>query len=76
MRQPGDTVRGVLGNRITTAERATTPMPSMVMEGDPGTVTLPYAFPQPGLYRIWVQVKVSGRVLTGVFDAQVGSARR
>jgi hypothetical protein len=76
MRQPGDTVRGVLGNRITAAERATTPMASMVMEGDPGTVTLPYAFPRSGQYRIWVQVKVKGRVLTGVFDAQVGAASR
>ena len=39
----------------------------------PGTVTLPYAFPGVGRYRIWVQVKVKGRILTGVFDAQVGS---
>jgi len=71
LRQPGDTVRGVLGSRITAAEHATSPMAAMVMEGDPGTVTLPYAFPQPGLYRIWVQVKVKGRVLTGAFDARV-----
>ena len=72
LRQPGDTVRGVLGSRITAAERTTSPMAAAVMEGDPGTVALPYAFPQPGHYRIWVQVKVKGRILTGVFDAQVG----
>ena len=31
----------------------------------------PYAFPRAGHYRIWVQVKRSGRILTGVFDTQV-----
>jgi hypothetical protein len=69
LRQPGDTTKGVLGARITSAERASQPM---VMEEEPGTVTLPYAFPKPGHYRIWVQVKVRGRILTGVFDTQVG----
>jgi hypothetical protein len=67
LRQPGDTVRGMLGSRITTAERTA----SMAMEGDPGTVTLPYAFPRSGHFRIWVQVKMKGRILTGVFDSQV-----
>ncbi len=35
------------------------------------TVEFPYAFPRAGSYRVWVQVKCAGRVLTGVFDAQV-----
>jgi hypothetical protein len=73
LRQPGDTVRGVLGSRITAAERIPSPMPSMGVEGDAGTVTLPYAFPRPGRYRIWVQVRVKGKVLTGVFDTRVGT---
>jgi len=39
----------------------------------PAEVSLPYGFPQPGDYRLFVQIKRHGQVETGVFDAHVGS---
>jgi hypothetical protein len=43
-------------------------MREMHMSGD---LSFPYEFPKPGRYRIWVQVKPAGKVLTAVFDAEV-----
>jgi hypothetical protein len=39
------------------------------------SVGFPYEFPMEGPYRIWIQVKVAGDVLTGVFDTQVTRTR-
>jgi hypothetical protein len=39
-----------------------------VMEPVDARLTFPYAFPQPGGYRLWVQVNVDGRVRTATYD--------
>lgn len=36
-----------------------------------GALSIPYEFPKPGRYRVWVQVEPPGRILTGVFDVDV-----
>jgi len=38
----------------------------------PAEISFPYGFPQPGDYRLFVQIKRLGRIETGVFDAHVG----
>ena len=34
-------------------------------------ISLPYEFPTAGDYRVWVQIKIAGRILTGSFDTTV-----
>jgi hypothetical protein len=47
------------------------PLETMAEAMTHGDIAFPYAFPKPGAYRLWVQVKVRGEVLTGVFDVAV-----
>ena len=67
MRQPGDSVAGRLGQRIKVSE-ALHPVTSIP---ENGAISFPYAFPKPGKYHMWVQVKHAGRILTGAFVFEV-----
>jgi hypothetical protein len=49
------------------------PMDHASMHALPADVSFPYGFPQPGDYRLFVQIKRHGQVETGVFNAHVGS---
>jgi hypothetical protein len=42
-----------------------------MQSGLPAEASFPYGFPKPGAYRIFVQMKRAGAIVTGVFDAQV-----
>jgi hypothetical protein len=43
-------------------------MPAVMMDG---TFSFPYAFPKPGRYRVWVQVKLGGKVETADYEVNV-----
>jgi hypothetical protein len=87
LRQPGDTIRGRLAMRLAATEKASAQrgavpdraMPMSGLDREPlpasGSLSFPYAFPKSGHYHIWVQVKRSGRILTGAFAADVQPAR-
>ena len=64
-RDAGDTTaRGRLQPNVL----ASAAMPDMPMSGE---FTIPYEFPRPGKYHLWVQVKPARDVLTAAFDVTV-----
>ena len=71
-RTAADTTLGALGKRLTEAgaftRHAGQPGHTMAL---PGTFAFPYAFPDTGAYRVWVQVKRHGRIETAAFRTVV-----
>jgi hypothetical protein len=72
LRTAGDSLSGTLARRLAEADAQRTA--HGLHTPTSGVLSFPYAFPSEGRYRVWVQVKRDGRVLTGAFEAEVASA--
>ena len=46
-------------------------MPHPLAGDESSTISLPYEFPTPGDYRVWVQIKTDGQIMTAIFDTTV-----
>ena len=58
-----DSMSGMAGMNMSGMSGASEPIGS--------EISFPYGFPKPGLYRIFVQIKRSGKIQTAIFDATV-----
>lgn len=62
--------------RLTPSSSGGTSHAMSMATAAPDSLYFPYAFPQPGKYTVWVQVKRKGRVMTGSFPAEVRAKGR
>ena len=70
-RDRGDTTES---GRLRLGVHATHAMTASVVPEAASVVEFPYAFPRPGDYRLFVQVRRGGRILTGAFAIAVTEA--
>lgn len=71
---PVGTISMAAGELLAQRDRPAGPVPPTPPPPLATAVAFPYAFPRPGAYRVWTQVRLDGRVLTGVFDVRVRPA--
>lgn len=73
---PLDSISEAARQLILKDPRATTSMQAeiekaMKNSGLTHRVSFPYAFPEPGKYRMWVQMRIQEKIRTAAFDVQV-----
>ena len=63
---------GGSGATMTMPDGSTMAMPEKIGP----ELSMPYGFPKPGLYRVFVQFKRGGTIETAVFDVRVEERRQ
>jgi hypothetical protein len=70
---PGGTVSPAAQQRLSESA-GIAPAGHEMTDMSAGALEFRYAFPQPGHYRLWLQVRVGGRIHTKAFDVPVSAA--
>jgi hypothetical protein len=71
---PAGSISMAAAEMLARRDGSASPVPTLSSTSPAHTVEFPYAFPQPGDYRLWVQVRIEGMVRTGVFDVRVNAS--